>query len=330
MPRVAVIFWLLLVWPYALGRAESWPNSGPANTAQCGGEPTTCGPNQETCAPAPAVPPSAPNIVVKVPRQIELQQPAVAESAAPVGAYMLPPQTGILQGPATAYGIEGMVITLPQLQLKFPSIQFPSLFVARRSAQMVTNSAEAPFVATGSSTAQATGGGSTIATVPNLVAMNAAATQAAGPGPAYVVNAPQGYALVTPYGAGVPMQSPPARLVIPAATAQAPAITDQLQVAPNGAENLDAKLRQLQEREQHLQMQLEELQRYLEQREDPQRSAAPQPAPRPPLPMPQPDCRSQSEISAGPVIQQSVYRESVESPQSANSALLIQRLPRVD
>ncbi len=329
MPRVAVIFWLLLVSSGLDGRGESWPGSGPTNNAQCGGAPATCGSNPDTCAPTPAPQPTAPSIVVKVPRQIELQQPVAAEAAAPAGAYVAPPQTGVLQGPATAYGIEGMVITLPQLQLKFPSIQLPSLFVARRNAQMVTSSAEAPFVATGATTAQAAGGGAVVAAAPNMVAVNAAATQAAGPGPAYVVSTPQGYLLLTPYAAPVPLPSP-TRLAIQAAPGQAPSTTGQPQAAPSGAENLDAKLRQLQEREQCLQTQLEELQRYLEQREDPQRSAAPLPAPRPPLPMPQPDCRSQSEISGRPVIQQSVYRESVELPASAPSVPVIQRLPRVD
>jgi hypothetical protein len=331
MPRVAVISWLLL-WVCLALCGRVWADGPGTRDCQCGGEPATCGPCPETCAPAPQ--PTAPKIVVKVPQRIEVQQPAAAEAAAPAGVYVAPAQTGVFQGPARAYGIEGMVITFPQLQLKLPSIQCPSFFVARRNARMITDSAEAPYVVTGTQVVQGAGSGAAVVATAGAGAANPAAPAyavetppASGMVASYSVGPPPSYALASPYAATAAGPLPPGRWVlIPGPAGQAPPAAAPIQPQAAGeAENLEAKLRLLQEREQHLQDRIEELQRCLEQRREPHGAAAPS---RPPAPMPQPDCGSQSEAGRGSVIQQSVYREAVPSPTDAGP--LVKRLPRVE
>jgi hypothetical protein len=338
MVRVAVICGFLL-WTCLGpdGDARARADSPGTCDSQCGGGPATYGPSPETCA-APSPQPAGPKVVIKVPRQIEVQQPAATEAAAPAGVYVAPAQTGVFQGPTRAYGIEGMVITLPQLQLKLPSIQFPSFFVARRNARLITDSAEAPYVVTGTQTMQGAGGGTAVVATASAGTTNLVTPQPTLAAPAYVAGAPQTVGLATTYPVGPPAayalaspdaaaaagSLPPGRWVlIQGPAGQAARATGQPR-APGDAEDLEAKFRELLEREQHLQDRIEELQRYIQQR-DLQGSAVPA---CPPAPMPQPDCGSQSEAGRGSVIQQSVYREPVPAP--AGTSPYVTRLPRVE
>jgi hypothetical protein len=149
--------------------------------------------------------------------------------------------------------------------------------------------------------------------------------QVSGVATPYAVGTPPAYASVNPYAATAAASSLPGRLVIQGAAAQTPSATGQCQPAAADVENLEAKFRQLQEREQRLLDRIDELQRYIQQRSEPQGSTVP---PCPPAPMPQPACGAQREAASTPVIQQSVYREAVPSP--ADSVPIVERLPRVE
>jgi hypothetical protein len=324
--------WLILasaLCPAVLAQA---PATGPwANAPSCRVEQPTCGPGPETCTPPPSrpvcQPPAQPNIVVNVPKQIELQRPALPEAApaAVVGAYAAPAPTGVYQGASNTFGVEGMVITFPQIQLKFPSIQWPSFYSARRNPRMVTDSVEAPWVGGTAATMRATG-----------VPMTAAVTPAyaAGTVPAYAIGAAPGYALANPYAAAVPVQPLVSAQAAPLALAQAQNQAAPSTAAPNTAaanpEELEAKLKQLQQREQYLLEKLETLQKYLQERDAGPRPATP---PVPPAPIPQPGCQSQVPAGGWQVIQQSDYREPIEPQMPYNlvpvDQAVVRRLPQV-
>ena len=181
-----------------------------------------------------------------------------------------------------------MVITLPQLQLKFPSIQFPSFFVARRNARLITDSAEAPYVVTGTQTMQGTGGGTAVVATASAGSTNLVAPQPTLAAPAYVAASPQtvgmaatysvgpqpAYALASPDAAAAAGSLPPGRWVLIQGPAGPAARATGQPRTPGDAEDLEAKFRQLLEREQHLQDRIEELQRYILQH-DLQGSAVP-------------------------------------------------------
>jgi hypothetical protein len=221
-----------------------------------------------------------------------------------------------------------MVITFPQWQLKLPSIQFPSLFVARRNARLVTDSAEAPYVVAGSQTVQASAAANVAGPQPTLAAPAyvAAGPQVATTAAPYAVGAPQAaYVAASPYAAPAVGSLPPGRWVLVQGPAsQAPATIAQPQPAGDPG-TMETKLRQLQEREQHLQDRIEELQRYIEQQRGLPGPAVPQ---YPPAPMPSPDCGSQSDGGRHSVIQQSVYREAIAPAVEAGP--VVERLPRVE
>lgn len=66
--------------------------------------------------------------------------------AAPAGMFAQPPATGEVQGESTGYGIRGLQIRIPELNLQLPTVQLPSTFKYRRGPQMHIDAAAASYV----------------------------------------------------------------------------------------------------------------------------------------------------------------------------------------
>ena len=81
-------------------------------------------------------------------------QPETAPGMREVGAFVAPPRLGAMRGPVSRRGIEGGAITLPEIRLKLPCIEWPCAYHSRSQARMEIESAIAPweshgYVATG-------------------------------------------------------------------------------------------------------------------------------------------------------------------------------------
>lgn len=61
------------------------------------------------------------------------------------GAYIAPPRSGSTRGATSFRGVDGGSITLPELRLRFPSIELPACFRSRAGARMHIDSAVAPW-----------------------------------------------------------------------------------------------------------------------------------------------------------------------------------------
>jgi len=119
------------------------------------GTPPPCGP-QQYCNPAPERQCAPQQIVVNVPRRIEMegapaQQPAGtpplgAQPPAPQGMYVAPPQTGTAVGERNSTRINGFTLHFPELKLSMPSLELPSIQRVRQDANMEINPGSAPFV----------------------------------------------------------------------------------------------------------------------------------------------------------------------------------------
>ena len=62
-----------------------------------------------------------------------------------MGAYVTPPRSGVMRGPVNFAGLDFGTITLPELKLKFPSIELPACFSGRSDARLMMDSGVAPW-----------------------------------------------------------------------------------------------------------------------------------------------------------------------------------------
>lgn len=85
------------------------------------------------------------------PRDAGDQPPQMRET----GFYQAGPRAGAFEGPSGGVGLRGGGITLPEIKLGLPTIEFPSLFHSRRGARMVYKGGEAPWISTGFTAAKA-------------------------------------------------------------------------------------------------------------------------------------------------------------------------------
>jgi len=92
------------------------------------------------CAPTPTCLVPAPTCAPQV------AEPQAA-TGVPLGAYVQPPAVGELEGASSGYGVRGLGIRLPEVNLQLPSLQLPSVVRYRRGPQMRVDGATAPFVA---------------------------------------------------------------------------------------------------------------------------------------------------------------------------------------
>lgn len=67
--------------------------------------------------------------------------------AGPGGVFAAPPRTGAAVAASRAAGIRGGAITLPEITLRLPSIEFPSCLHFSRGPEMHIDAARAPYVA---------------------------------------------------------------------------------------------------------------------------------------------------------------------------------------
>ncbi len=72
-------------------------------------------------------------------------QPATA-AMDPAGMFAQPPATGDVQGESTGYGIRGMGIRFPEVNLQLPTLQLPSTFKYRRGPEMQVEAATAGYL----------------------------------------------------------------------------------------------------------------------------------------------------------------------------------------
>jgi hypothetical protein len=81
--------------------------------------------------------------------------PELPNQPVETGVYLAPPRSGVTRGPVTYRGVEGASITFPELKLKFPSIRLPSCFHDHSGARMTIDSAVAPWESHGYANAYA-------------------------------------------------------------------------------------------------------------------------------------------------------------------------------
>jgi hypothetical protein len=111
----------------------------------CQGHAPTCG-CQSTCEGTCAEKRSGPPPVT--PRrgpELPEEQPVTRET----GFYQAPPRTGSFQAPSRSYGMSLGGVTLPEMRLRLPCIELPSISRSRQTARMVMDSTVAPWVSTG-------------------------------------------------------------------------------------------------------------------------------------------------------------------------------------
>jgi hypothetical protein len=156
------------------------------------------------------------------------------------GVFVQPPATGTVRGPVRQFGIEGLEIRFPELNLRLPSVRLPALSRSRQSARMELDEGHAPFVPTPSAMTSA-----------NMVSHTSANMMAA---PAAMGMAPS---MMAPMGMAAPqvmqqqmMQQPQANITIaqaPAAQVNEPSpetiarlrdMLQQMQNNPQPSENL--------------------------------------------------------------------------------------------
>lgn len=135
--------------PFQAGKVR--PNAIRSRAPNCvTAAPPHCDTTGGQCrGPCPTCKPPCPGEEERAPGQPE-SAPGVRE----VGAYVAPPRVGSMRAAGLRRGIEGGAITFPEIRLKLPSLELPSLYRSRSQARMEIESAVAPweshgFVATG-------------------------------------------------------------------------------------------------------------------------------------------------------------------------------------
>lgn len=112
-----------------------------AANPQCHAPPSATCKLPTSCASPPCKPPCPP---------CEGQRrEAPPEEGYETGVYVAPPRSGTTQGPVRRLGIQGLSITFPEVRLRLPSLEFPSLVRSRTESRMVLDQAVAPYVSTG-------------------------------------------------------------------------------------------------------------------------------------------------------------------------------------
>lgn len=263
-------------------------------------EPNCAAPQRPPCPCPPPQPQSAP-----------------PEYFAPQGVFVQPPPSGTVRGPVDQTGIEGASLTFPEVTIRMPSLRFPALSRFRSNARMELDRQSAPFVEQPAAPMQAAPAAAPAQAPPAAPvyappqAAPAYAYAPPQPAPAYAY-APQQAAPQLTYAApqavitipaqAMPQQAPLTFYAVPApaapqpapaaAPAPAPVPTPPAEAAPTyrapncaAPDDLDAKLKRLEECERRIQLQLEAIQRALERQADPNCAAphrlgmAPQPLP---------------------------------------------------
>lgn len=80
------------------------------------------------------------------PPQNAPRPPQNAPQNQPPGAFVAPPQSGVVQGASQGYGVRGMELEFPALRLRMPTLHFPSMFATRDNPRMLLDAAHAPYV----------------------------------------------------------------------------------------------------------------------------------------------------------------------------------------
>jgi hypothetical protein len=117
-------------------------------------------------------------------------QPELLYQPEETGAYVAPPLAGAARGPTSRVGFESGSITFPELRLRLPHFELPSIFRSRSNARMLYEAGEAPWQTTGVTNALAA---QNVAILQQQVAalqqQLAATTPAAGPSEAQTLAA---------------------------------------------------------------------------------------------------------------------------------------------
>ena len=92
------------------------------------------------CAPQPAC--NAPGYVPPC----QPLAPAAPAPAVQPGMFAQPPAVGDVQGEANGWGVRGLAIQIPEINLQLPTLKLPSTFKYRRGPQMQVDSATAGYV----------------------------------------------------------------------------------------------------------------------------------------------------------------------------------------
>ncbi len=114
--------------------------------------PPTNGQCQDQKAPCGHAP--CRHVYVKVPQK-ELQPdeettpetaPEAGPGGGPGGVFQAPPRTGTVVGPTRSIGVRGLALHFPELTLRLPTLELPSLSRYHSGSRMEIESAVAPFV----------------------------------------------------------------------------------------------------------------------------------------------------------------------------------------
>ncbi len=100
-------------------------------------------PCQQPCYPPchPPCEPDQPKDAVPEPNQPRSAVPGVAP-----GAFVTPPQSGVIEGPSRGFEIGNVSLTLPELRLGLPRLRWEGGKRLSRDARMMTDKGAAPYV----------------------------------------------------------------------------------------------------------------------------------------------------------------------------------------
>jgi hypothetical protein len=87
--------------------------------------------------------------VPRNPRDLQLPPKEEYGELRETGVFVAPPRTGVTQGPINRMGVEGLTLSLPEIRITTPRVEFPSFFHSRSESRMILDRAHAPYVHTG-------------------------------------------------------------------------------------------------------------------------------------------------------------------------------------
>lgn len=138
-------FWL----PYhnsAFGQPyqKNWKNAGPPSA---GSSQKHLGyPPDSVCqppCPGKCYPPCEPD----QPKDAVPDQPRSAVPGVAPGAFVAPPQSGVVEGPSRGFEIGNVSLTLPEISLGLPRLRWEGVKRLSRDARLMTDRAAAPYAA---------------------------------------------------------------------------------------------------------------------------------------------------------------------------------------